>query len=48
MTLGVKRASVAGGSLELRQLDHFDGPGAVGQPADEAALLECGDQAVDA
>ena len=41
-------ADDTGGSLQLRQLDHFDGPGAVGQAADEAALLERGDQAVDA
>ena len=33
---------------ELGQLDDLDGAGAVGQAADEAALLQRRDQAVDA
>ena len=33
---------------KLRQLDHFDGAGAVGQAANEAALFQRGDEAVDA
>ena len=50
MTLGVKprRGLAAAIDAELRQLDHLDGAGAVGQPADEAALFQRGDQAVDA
>src|SRR4030095_10760879 len=39
-------AAIAGGS-QLRQLDDFDGAGAVGQAADEAALLQCRNEAVD-
>src|SRR6187551_668152 len=36
------------GARKLGQLDDFDGAGAVGQAADEAALFQGGDQAVDA
>src|SRR5690606_17058169 len=39
----------AGGGLDVaRQAHHLHGPGAVRQAADEAALLQAGDQAVDA
>ena len=51
MTLGVKpRARPADHAVgdQFRQLDHFDGAGPVGQAADEAALLERRDQAMDA
>ena len=41
-------AAAAGGGLQLGQLDHFDGARAVGQAPNEAALLERGDQAMDA
>src|SRR5512138_3085383 len=41
-------APAAGGRLQLGQLDDLDGAGAVGQAADETALLERRDQAVDA
>ena len=40
-------AAVAGGG-QFGQLDDLDGAGAVGQAADEAALLERRDEAVDA
>src|SRR5205823_11437720 len=39
-------AAVAGGS-QLRQLDDFDGAGAVGQAADEAAFLQRRNEAVN-
>ncbi len=49
MTLGVKpRRAVPGIGAEFGQLDDLDGAGAVGQPADEAAFFQCGDQPVDA
>ena len=50
MTLGVKpreRPNYAVGD-QFRQLDHFDGARPIGQPADEAALFQRGDQPVDA
>jgi hypothetical protein len=40
-------AIAASGAGELRQLDDFDGAGAVGQATDEAALFQRGDEAVD-
>ena len=47
MTLGVKPRRPLPAAAELRQLDDFDGAGAVGQAADEAALLQRRDEAVD-
>ena len=47
MTLGVKPRGRDRRGDRFGQLDHLDGAGAVGQPADEAALLERGDQAVN-
>ena len=48
--VGRKRGDIAGlGLIEVvRQAQHLDRPGPVGQAADELALLEAGDQAVDA
>ncbi len=48
MTLGVKPRRLPAAAWKLGQLDHLDGAGAVGQAPDEAALLERGDQAMDA
>ena len=51
ITLGTKpraRALVTPWATELGQPDHLDGAGPVRQAADEAALLERGDQAVNA
>ncbi len=51
MTLGVKpreRPVPMPWATELGQLDHLDGARPVGQPADEAALLQRRDQPVDA
>ena len=50
MTLGVKprRPLPLRCRRKLRQLDHFNGAGAVGQAANEAALFQRGDEAVDA
>ncbi len=50
MTLGVKprRSDRGPGSTVSGQLDHFDGARTVGQAADEAALLQRRDQAVNA
>ena len=49
MTLGVKpRRPLPARRRQLRQLDDLDGAGAIGQAADEAALLQRGDEAVDA
>ena len=48
MTLGVKPRRLLAPADQLRQLDHLDGAGAVGQAADEAALFQGRDQAVDA
>ena len=49
MTLGVKPRRPADAVADrLRQLDHLDGARPVGQAADEAALLQRRDQAVDA
>jgi hypothetical protein len=48
---GGEAAAAGGGGgadSEFRQLDDLDGAGAVRQPADEAALFQRGDQAVDA
>jgi hypothetical protein len=41
-------AAAVAGAGELGQLDDFDGAGAVGQAADEAAFFQRGDEAVDA
>lgn len=43
-----KAAAAAAISGKLRQLDDLDRAGAVGQPADEAALFKRGNQPVDA
>src|SRR5258708_962520 len=45
---GLLSGLLGGGLLVLRQAHHFQRAGAVGQAMDEAALLEPGDQAVDA
>ena len=49
ITLGVKprRALPLPPPDKLGQLDDLDGAGAIGQAADEAALFQCGDEAVD-
>jgi hypothetical protein len=50
MTLGLKprRDAARPGGHGLRQLDDLQRPGPVRQAADEAALLQCRDQPVDA
>ena len=51
ITLGVKPRARRGADAvgdRFGQLDHLDGARAIGQAADEAALLQRGDQAMDA
>jgi hypothetical protein len=50
MTAGSKPrlAAAERGNHRIWKLDDFEGAGPVGQPADEAALFERGDQPVDA
>ena len=46
---GEAAAAVAiAAARNLRKLDHLDGAGAVGEAANEAALFQCGDEAMDA